>query len=265
MATLPQIRLDGTIRFFAAPANVPEGWTPSPDDPLVYLPPWQPCKYRILNRNNRTMTIVPLCRAKGVTVDHATCADCQMHVVPDEGHYQRMHHSQIVGVDLPDPHRPPHLQGTVISESGPRPVPADARPVPPQPPASVLRHQRRWEPFVPKVTVPYSQLTGLEATLPPHKEGRDRPLHFEPDGTIVYEQQEGEPPRDINGYQRDPDNPFRFTPLWSDCRLRHQTAVRFANCGCIDVIMRCNNPALPQFADRVKHTTCQECPQRKAE
>jgi hypothetical protein len=107
-------------------------------------------------------------------------------------------------------------------------------------------------------------LVRLLDTLPPHKEGRDRPLHFEPDGTIVYEREEGEPPRDINGYQRDPDNPLRFTPLWPDCRLRHPTAVRFANCGCIDVIMRCNNPALPRFADRVKHTTCQECPQRKA-
>jgi len=89
-------------------------------------------------------------------------------------------------------------------------------------------------------------------------------LHFEEDGTIVYEQGDGdEPPNDIDGYQRDPNDPFRFIPLWLPCQLRIQNAVRYADCGCINVIMRCNNPAIPLFGELVTHTQCQHCPERK--
>jgi len=103
-----------------------------------------------------------------------------------------------------------------------------------------------------------SSLADIEATLPPYKEGRDRKLTVELDGTIIYEQG-GEPPLDINGYQRDPNNAFRFTPLWPECHLRHTIGIRYAKCGCINVIMRCNNPDAPQFVDRVKYEQCQAC------
>ena len=53
---------------------------------------------------------------------------------------------------------------------------------------------------------PRPDLQAIELTLPPHQEGRDRKVRFEPDGSIVYEKGEGEwePPRPINGYLRDP-------------------------------------------------------------
>lgn len=105
-------------------------------------------------------------------------------------------------------------------------------------------------------------LTAIEDTLPPHKEGRDRPLRFEPDGSIVYEPDTTEP-QEINGYQRDPENPHRFTPLWEPCSLRHGIGVRYANCGCINVIMRCNHPEHPKYLDRVSHHDCQQCPLRR--
>jgi hypothetical protein len=62
----------------------------------------------------------------------------------------------------------------------------------------------------------------LEATLPPFVPGRDRPVHFEPDGTIVYDKTDDdwEPPRSIDGYLRDPDNKWHFTPLWPPCIFR---------------------------------------------
>jgi len=118
---------------------------------------------------------------------------------------------------------------------------------------------------VTEVPIPKPSLVDLEATLPPYKEGRDRKLTFEPNGCICYEHSNDEtPPRDINGYKRDPNNPFRFIPLWPECLLRHGMGVRYTNCGCIDVIMRCNNPDAIQFGDRVGHEQCCVCQWRKA-
>jgi hypothetical protein len=107
-------------------------------------------------------------------------------------------------------------------------------------------------------------LQAIQDLLPPHKPGRDRKFHIDEDGTIVYEKEESEwePPREINGYQHDPQDSWRFTPLWKPCALRHVVAVRYANCGCIGVIMRCNNPEAPLFVDRVSHTDCASCPKR---
>ena len=109
---------------------------------------------------------------------------------------------------------------------------------------------------------PRPDLQTIEITLPPHQEGRDRKLTFETDGTIVYEKG-GEEPLDINGYRRDPNDPFRFIPLWLECTLRHAVGVRYAKCGCINIIMRCNNPDAVQFMDRVSHEQCQNCQWRK--
>jgi len=107
-----------------------------------------------------------------------------------------------------------------------------------------------------------SVLTKLEDTLPPYKEGRDRQVQFENDGTIVYPECTGqwaEEPREINGYQRDPTDAFRFLPLWRECLLRHGIAVRYAACGCVEVIMRCNNPAATEFGTRLTWEQCRDC------
>ena len=48
-----------------------------------------------------------------------------------------------------------------------------------------------------------------------------------------------------------PNNAWRFLPLWLPCALRYQMAFLKANCGCIDIIMRCNNPQAPAFGRRL--------------
>ena len=100
--------------------------------------------------------------------------------------------------------------------------------------------------------------------LPPYKAGRDRKVQIEPDGTILYEIDDKwpEPPKDITGYERDPNNPLRFTSKWLPCHYRIANAVRFANCGCLGIISRCNCPQAAKFADRVDDIICAACPVR---
>jgi hypothetical protein len=90
-----------------------------------------------------------------------------------------------------------------------------------------------------------------------------RPI-FHADGSIEYPKQEGdwEPPQNITGYVRDPDNKWLFHPEWNQCSLRAQSAFLKANCGCIDVIMRCNNPKAETFYQRLSADICAKCPVR---
>ena len=105
---------------------------------------------------------------------------------------------------------------------------------------------------------PRPDLQAIALTLPPpdpqaDKERTFRRPVFNADGSIVYPQddKDWEPPQNINGYVRDPDNQWRFLPLWLPCTLRMQTAFLKANCGCIDIIMRCNNPQATTFGQRL--------------
>ena len=73
---------------------------------------------------------------------------------------------------------------------------------------------------------PRPDLAAIELTLPaPDDKERifARPI-FEPDGAITYPKREEdwEPPQNINGYVRDPNNAWRFLPLWLPCALRYQ-------------------------------------------
>jgi len=116
---------------------------------------------------------------------------------------------------------------------------------------------------------PRPDLVAIALTLPveaPEKiaDRTFKPPIFHDDGSIEYPKAEKdwEPPRDINGYVRDPENKWLFHPLWPVCGLRHQMAFLKANCGCIDVVMRCNNPQSPEFGQRLGHETCIKCPVR---
>ena len=73
-----------------------------------------------------------------------------------------------------------------------------------------------------------------------------------------------EPPRDIDGYQRDPTNAWRFLPLWPVCPMRLATGVRLLNYGCVGVIMRCNHPQASTFSQQVSYPQCETCRSRKA-
>lgn len=107
----------------------------------------------------------------------------------------------------------------------------------------------------------------IRTSLPPHRPGKDRYFTMESDGSIVYEQEEGEwePPRDIKGYQRDPENSRRFTPLWPKCLLRIPRSHRSESCGCIQVAMKCLNLDSELNGEKVTHEQCQQCPVRDSQ
>ena len=58
---------------------------------------------------------------------------------------------------------------------------------------------------------------------------------------------------------REPNNSWRFLPLWPVCRLRLGTGVRLVNCGCIGLIMRCNDPRSTTFGQQVTYNQCAQC------
>jgi len=137
----------------------------------------------------------------------------------------------------------------------------------PQPKSASQTEQIRPAPVAYTAGQPRPDLAAIQLTLPaPDAKERTfaRPI-FEPDGEIVYPKREGdwELPQNINGYVRDPNNAWRFLPLWLPCTLRYQMAFLKANCGCIDIIMRCNNPQAPAYSHRLDDTACKQCPHRR--
>ncbi len=117
---------------------------------------------------------------------------------------------------------------------------------------------------LPILSTPRPDLQAIQTTLPAFVEGRDRPVRFENDGSIIYDKDGWEPPRDIDGYRRDPQNAWRFLPLWPVCPMRLATGVRLLNCGCVGVIMRCNHPQASTFSQQVTYAQCETCRSRKA-
>ena len=103
----------------------------------------------------------------------------------------------------------------------------------------------------------------FEAQLPPLTP-TDRIVHFNPDGSIEYEDNgDWELPRDLAGYTRDGSNPLKFIPRWLPCALRHQIAWRWPVCGCIGIRLRCSNPVCKKFANVVTPEICSSCEERK--
>ena len=116
---------------------------------------------------------------------------------------------------------------------------------------------------------PRPDLKAIALTLPvesPEKiaDRTFKPPIFHDDGSIEYPkgEKDWEPPKDINGYARDPDNKWLFHPQWPVCSLRYMAAFLKANCGCIDIIARCNNPKASMFGQRIGPETCIKCPVR---
>jgi len=106
-----------------------------------------------------------------------------------------------------------------------------------------------------------SDLQAIKRALPKHKPGRDRCFTIEFDGSIVYEIEEGEwePPRNIRGYERDPENEWRFIPLWPPCSQRQPKGKRTGGCGCIQITMTCVNLDSELNREEVSHKQCQRC------
>jgi len=97
----------------------------------------------------------------------------------------------------------------------------------------------------------------LDSAVPAYT-GRQfqRPV-FGEDGVIEYPRLVADtvPPDEIDGYQRDPGNAWRFLPLWPPCIVRGVGATVKEN-GCIQVVLVCGNPDAPPF---LKTVTCAQC------
>jgi hypothetical protein len=115
-------------------------------------------------------------------------------------------------------------------------------------------------------SVPRPDLAAIELTLPTAdpEEDKERTFHrpiFEANGAITYPKAKGEwePPQIPTGYIRDPSNKWRLLPLWPPCGLRHGLAFIKPNCGCLQIVMRCNNPQAPAYGHRLDHLNCTAC------
>ncbi len=109
-------------------------------------------------------------------------------------------------------------------------------------------------------------LTAIERTLPP-PDGQERTFQrpvFESDGAITYPKRDGdwEPPQEPSGYIRDPNNAWRFLPLWRPCGFRLAQGFIKVACGCLGITMRCNQPKTPIFGQQLGYMICKKCPHR---
>ena len=105
-------------------------------------------------------------------------------------------------------------------------------------------------------------LAMMRHTLPPDY---DR-VTIHDDGSIEYKRvpDDWEPPSPIEGYQRDPNNPLSFRPLWKSCQWRMYGTKVKETCQCIQVLPACSHPATVLSAHGlVEFDTCKHCPNRK--
>ena len=125
-----------------------------------------------------------------------------------------------------------------------------------------IEDRRTW--IVEHTKIVRPDLQAIRVSLPRHRPGKDRKFIIESDGVIVYEQEEGnwEPPKDIQGYQRDSENPWRFVPLWLKCLKRIPKGKRSKGCGCIQIEMFCDNDEVDLHKQKVTYQQCQFCERR---
>lgn len=80
-----------------------------------------------------------------------------------------------------------------------------------------------------------------------------------PDGTITYPRKGIEPPPDIVGYLRDPNDSFSFLPKWFACVFRVQNQYVKA-CGNVTIKSYCGNSEYAEGqGSEVTLTICEAC------
>jgi hypothetical protein len=81
------------------------------------------------------------------------------------------------------------------------------------------------------------------------------------DGSVTYAKgDQWEPPREPNGYTRDPENAWRFIPIiWPACTLRTTKTLLKKNCGCWDFDVRCTCAECSLNTQPVTHLDCEKC------
>lgn len=79
-----------------------------------------------------------------------------------------------------------------------------------------------------------------------------------PDGSIEYARKGHEPPPNLDGYQRDPGNAWKFLPLWPKCKRRIQTQ-SMKQCGALSILTVCANGECPLKQQQVNFAQCSAC------
>jgi hypothetical protein len=242
--------------FQAPPGTaIPQGWVQQAQD--NYVPTWPVCRYRRLSCKvpEGVPHVAVHCLLLKFTGTINDCLGCPQAETHDSNHPDR---------SIPADDSGRAVGGVVFSPRASVAIPVSN--MPPQPGPVVTTAVPA---FVSATPEPRPDMAAIALTLPAADSIKDaertfqRPI-FHDDGSIEYPKREGdwEPPQNINGYVRDTDNKWLFHPLWPPCVLRHQMAFLKANCGCIDVVMRCNSPQSPAFGQRLAHETCANCPVR---
>lgn len=108
--------------------------------------------------------------------------------------------------------------------------------------AAALMHQRRSELAV--------ALAGQKKSF-----GRARML---PDGSIEYARKGHEPPPELDGFKREPGNPWKFLPVWPKCKKRIQTQ-SMKPCGALSILTVCANGECPLKQQAVSFEQCNGC------
>ena len=272
-----RIKDDGTLLMQRWRLELPEYWRAT-KTPSVYQCLLTVCKYRRFSYRvkERKLAVQLHCFLKKSDCSAEDCQTCAL-ATPDMSEKRKVAVRNADGTiagprpmrvtEKPDllllgqPRSHWLVKQESVADAAPPPAPA-LQPEPASQPQQVAP-----EPAAYTSGQPRPDLAAIQLTLPT-PDGKERTFVrpvFEPDGAITYPKQEGdwEPPRNINGYVRDPENAWRFLPLWLPCTLRHQMAFLKANCGCIDIIMRCNNPQAPAYSHRLDDTACKQCPHRR--
>jgi hypothetical protein len=108
------------------------------------------------------------------------------------------------------------------------------------------------------------KLSAFAYVLPPSLSGApyQTPV-IEPDGSIVYTPTKNlPPPPKVAGYKTDPDNPWRFTPLWPDCTTRRGSISQHPRLGIIRIFMTCNSPECKRLGKVLTPEMCRHCDYR---
>lgn len=90
-------------------------------------------------------------------------------------------------------------------------------------------------------------------------------VNVEKDNSLIFEHDsdEWEPPKDIEGYERDPNNLWRFISSWAVCCHREVTGYQLHDCGCVHLDIMCRHPNVDTTNQRVKLQQCKQCLKRK--
>lgn len=88
----------------------------------------------------------------------------------------------------------------------------------------------------------------------------DYPPTQHPDGSLEYDSTppKWQYPREMPGYERDPENPFKLNCVWNPCVHRH-SKMRRLNCGQAAIDNTCGCESCPLHRQKLTPHDCDFC------